>query len=95
VAEPAFQGKVLLIAEQIRDQLEAANSHIRLKVGSQGSMKSQMKKADQAGAILALILGEREWDAQQFSVKTLATAEQTEVAVADVVPFLIEQFSSK
>ena len=95
VAEPAFQGKALLIAEQIRDQLEAANSHIRLKVGSQGSMKSQMKKADQAGAILALILGEREWDAQQFSVKTLATAEQTEVAVADVVPFLIEQFSSK
>ena len=95
VAEPAFQGKALLIAEQIRDQLEAANSHIRLKVGSQGSMKSQMKKADQAGAILALILGEREWDAQQFAVKTLATAEQTEVAVADVVPFLIEQFSSK
>ena len=95
VAEPAFQGKVLLIAEQIRDQLEAANSHIRLKVGSQGSMKSQMKKADHAGAILALILGERERDAQQFSVKTLATAEQTEVAVADVVPFLIEQFSSK
>ena len=95
VAEPAFQGKALLIAEQIRDQLEAANSHIRLKVGSQGSMKSQMKKADQAGAILALILGEREWDAQQFAVKTLSTAEQTEVAVADVVPFLIEQFSSK
>ena len=44
VADPASQGKALVLAEQIRDQLEAAGSNIRLKVGSQGSMKSQMKK---------------------------------------------------
>lgn len=44
LAEPAFQAKALVLAEQIRDQLEAANSSIRLKTGSQGSMKSQMKK---------------------------------------------------
>jgi histidyl-tRNA synthetase len=54
-----------------------------------------MKKADQSGAIYALILGEREWEAQQFAVKALATAEQSEVAIADVVPFFIEKFSSK
>ncbi len=95
LADPATQGKALQIAEQIRDQLEAANSHIRLKTGSQGSMKSQMKKADQSGALFAVILGEREWDAQQFAVKELATAEQTEVAVTEIVPFLIEKFSSK
>lgn len=44
LADPALQGKALLLAEQIRNQLEAANSSLRLKVGSQGSMKSQMKK---------------------------------------------------
>lgn len=95
LADPALQGKALLLAEQIRNQLEAANSSLRLKVGSQGSMKSQMKKADQSGAIFAIIVGEREWDAQQLTVKKLATAEQSEIAVADIVPFFIEKFSSK
>lgn len=95
LADPALQGKALLLAEQIRNQLEAANSSLRLKVGSQGSMKSQMKKADQSGAIFAAIVGEREWDAQQLTVKKLATAEQSEIAVADIVPFFIEKFSSK
>jgi histidyl-tRNA synthetase len=75
--------------------LDAASATIRLKVGSHGSMKSQMKKADQSGAFFALILGEREVEAQQFAVKELATAEQTLVAVADIVPFMIEKFSSQ
>ena len=95
VSDPATQGKALVLAEQIRDQFELANSHIRLKVGSQGSMKSQMKKADQAGALFAVIFGEREQSAQQVLVKELAIAEQTEVALADFVPFIIEKFSSK
>lgn len=69
VSEPAYQSKALVLAEQIRDQLDAATSAIRFKVGSQGSMKSQMKKADQSGAIFAVILGEREWDARQLLVK--------------------------
>lgn len=93
VAEPAYQAKALVLAEQLRDQLEAANSNIRIKTGSQGSMKSQMKKADQAGAVYAMILGEREWDAQQLAIKELATAEQTQVALAELVPFLIEKFT--
>lgn len=93
VAEPAYQTNALILAEQLRDQLEAANSSIRIKTGSQGSMKSQMKKADQAGAIFALILGEREWEAQQFAIKELATAEQSQVAIADLVPFLIQKFT--
>ncbi|ENU18356.1 histidyl-tRNA synthetase [Acinetobacter bohemicus ANC 3994] len=95
LSDAALQGKALVLAEQIRNQLEAENSHIRLKVGSQGSMKSQMKKADQSGAIFAVIVGEREWEAQQLTVKELATAEQTEVAVVNVVPFFIQKFSSK
>ena len=95
VADPASQGKALILAEQIRDELETANSSIRLKVGSYGSMKSQMKKADQSGAVYALILGEREWEAQQFTVKQLATAEQFEVAVTEVVSVFTEKFSSQ
>ncbi|WP_445114963.1 histidine--tRNA ligase [Acinetobacter sp. WZC-1] len=95
VADPVSQGKALLLAEQIRNQLEDAGSLIRLKTGSQGSMKSQMKKADQSGAVYALILGEREWEAQRFSVKALATAEQFEVVVSDAVSFFIDKFSSK
>ncbi|MCH7385165.1 histidine--tRNA ligase [Acinetobacter dispersus] len=92
LAEPAYQAKALVLAEQIRDQLEAANSTIRLKTGSQGSMKSQMKKADQSGATYAVILGEREWESQQLLVKQLATAEQSQVALAELIPFFIEKF---
>ncbi len=92
LAEPAYQAKALVLAEKIRDQLEAANSPIRLKTGSQGSMKSQMKKADQSGAIFAMILGEREWESQQLLIKELATAEQSQVALTELTPFLIEKF---
>ncbi len=45
-------------------------------------MKSQMKKADQAGAVYAIILGEREWESHKLAVKELATAEQSQVALA-------------
>lgn len=92
VAEPAYQAKALVLAEQIRDQLEAANSNIRLKTGSQGSMKSQMKKADQSGAIYAVILGEREWESQQLLIKELATGEQAQVALTELTPFFVEKF---
>src|SRR5690606_2169071 len=95
VADPASQGKALVLAEQIRDQLEATGSAIRLKVGSQGSMKSQMKKADQAGALYAAIVGERELEAQSFTVKELSTAEQTNVPFAEFVAFFSIKISSK
>ncbi len=95
LADPTTQGKALDFAEQIRDQLEQPGSQSRLQVGTQGSMTSQMKKAQQSGAIYALIFGEREAEAQQLAVKTLATAEQTAVAVAEIVPFIIEKFSSQ
>jgi histidyl-tRNA synthetase len=92
LSEPAYQAKALVLAEQIRDQLEAENSSVRLKTGSQGSMKSQMKKADQSGAIFAVILGQREWESQQLLVKQLATGEQTQVALTELTPFFIEKF---
>jgi histidyl-tRNA synthetase len=95
VAEQKLQGQALVLAESLRDQLESTASSLRIKVGSLGSMKSQMKKADQSGAIYALILGEREWETQQLSVKTLATADQHQVAIVDLVPFFIEKFATQ
>lgn len=94
VAEPAYQGKALVLAEQVRDQLEQLNHPLRIKTGSQGSMKSQMKKADQSGARFAVILGEREWAAQELAIKELATAEQSQVALSALVPFLIEKIAN-
>ncbi len=94
VAEPAYQGKALVLAEQVRDQLEQLNYPLRIKTGSQGSMKSQMKKADQSGARFAVILGEREWTAQELAIKELATAEQSQVALSALVPFLIEKIAN-
>ncbi len=88
LAEPAYQSKALLLAEQLRNQFEQQHLAIRLKTGSQGSMKSQMKKADQSGAKLAVILGEREWDAQQVLIKNLANAEQTHVAIEMLTHYL-------
>ena len=95
VSDPATLSQALQLAEKIRDQLESAQSQIRLKTGSLGSMKSQMKKADQSGAVYALIYGEREAQAQQLLVKELATAEQYDLAVDTAVPFFIEKFASK
>ncbi|KAA8733261.1 histidine--tRNA ligase [Acinetobacter qingfengensis] len=91
VAEPAYQGKALVLAEQLRNQFEQERCNIRLKTGSQGSMKSQMKKADQSGAKIAVILGEREWDAQQVLVKNLTNAEQQHLAIDDLAAYLAAQ----
>jgi histidyl-tRNA synthetase len=76
LADPVFQGQVLLLAESLRDHFEATGQVLRIKTGSLGSLKSQMKKADQSGAHLALILGEREQAAGEITVKVLATGEQ-------------------
>lgn len=91
LAESDYQAKVMLLAEQLRDQFEAQAVQMRLKTGSLGSMKSQMKKADQSGAKIAVILGEREWQSQQVLVKDLRTAAQQHVAIADLAAHLLAQ----
>ena len=86
--------RLLLLLEQVDQQNEVRECDIFLlsEPAYQGSMKSQMKKADQAGAIFAVILGEREWESQQLLVKQLATGEQTQVALTELTPFFIEKF---
>ncbi len=93
LADPSCQSQALVLAEQLRTQFEQQQRTLRLKTGSQGSLKSQMKKADQAGAKLALILGERELENQQIIIKTLATGEQITILLNDLQRYLLEQFN--
>ncbi len=58
----------LALAERLRDALPA----LRLTVHTGGgSFKSQLKRADQSGALVALILGEAEVSARQVAFKSL------------------------
>lgn len=91
LADPSCQTQALLLSEQLRDSFEQQSRVLRLKTGSQGSLKSQMKKADQSGAKLALILGERELEKQEIVVKVLASGEQVTLSLTDLNRYLLEQ----
>ena len=92
-AEAEYHSHALVLAEQLRDEFVSQQRQIRLKTGSQGSLKSQLKKADQAQARLVVILGEREWQAQQVMVKTLATGTQQSVELSQLAAWLIAQIN--
>jgi len=95
LADPVCQGHALLLAESLRDRFEATQQSIRLKTGSLGSLKSQMKKADQSGARLALILGERELADGQVTVKVLATGEQETWSQQELAGQLVTRLSAQ
>lgn len=53
------------------------------------SLKSQFKKADKSGAVIALVLGEDELDTNEITLKYLREdIPQERVAVADLIPYL-------
>lgn len=87
LAEPACQTQAMQLAEQVRDALP----RFRIKTGSTGSLKSQMKKADQSGATLGLIVGEREIAEQTVAVKLLSSGEQW-TWPADQVVYELQQY---
>lgn len=65
-------------------RLRAAGVSVDLAYGDRG-MKSAMKGADRSGARVALVLGDRDIEADEVGVKNLATGEQEAVPTADVV----------
>jgi histidyl-tRNA synthetase len=74
------QKKGLHLAERLRDQKPG----LSLLMGSGGSSKSQFKKADQSGALLALVIGDDELENDQVTVKFLRDArEQVTLAIND------------
>ena len=94
LADPVCQGQALQLAESLRDHFEASAQSLRIKTGSLGSLKSQMKKADQSGARLALIVGERELAEAQVTVKVLATGEQETWSQHDLASQLIQRLAN-
>ena len=81
----------LLLAETLRDEM--ADVRVVYNCGG-GSFKSQFKKADKSGAMVALILGGDEIAQQTVSIKWLrAEAEQQTVAQSAVVAALREKMA--
>ena len=66
--DPAYQGRVLLLAQKLRDELPSLR--IRTHAGG-GKLKNQMKRADSSGARVALLVGEDEAGSDAASVKYL------------------------
>jgi histidyl-tRNA synthetase len=87
VLEPAFQ-----VAERLRD------AHPGLKVEMNcggGSFKTQMKRADRSGAMVALILGESEVAGQTIGVKPLRQkADQVSVNWSGLSESLAQYFDN-
>ena len=78
--------KGLLLAEKLRDANPGLG--ILLNCGG-GSFKSQMKKADKSGAVLALILGEDEITKDAVTIKYLREQkEQKTISQSDLSNFL-------
>jgi len=69
------------LAEALRDALPQLR--LVLNAGG-GKLPAQLKRADKAGARLALILGEQETARQAVQVKSLADSSQTECSWADL-----------
>lgn len=78
-----------VIAEKIRDLCP----WIKLSASaSEGSFKSQFKKADKSGATVALIVGDAEFSKESISIKFLREdREQIMVPMNDIAKFLGEQ----
>ena len=68
------------IAEQLRDD----NLRVLLHCGG-GSFKSQMKKADASGALVAVVIGDDEAQVNEVSVKPLRGGEQVRIGAQHLV----------
>lgn len=67
------------VAEQLRDE----ELRVLLHCGG-GSFKSQMKKADASGAVVAVVIGDDEAGAGEVGVKPMQGGEQVRVGVAQL-----------
>ncbi|MDD2721103.1 MAG: histidine--tRNA ligase [Gallionella sp.] len=65
-----------LVAEQLRDSKLRVLQHC-----GGGSFKSQMKKADGSGAVVAVVIGDDEAAANEVSIKPMQGGEQLRVSV--------------
>lgn len=76
------QQTAMALAEQLRDAVPTLR--LQLHCGG-GSFKQQLKKADQSGATLALILGEEECQSNTLGIKYLREDRAQETLAQDAV----------
>jgi histidyl-tRNA synthetase len=86
MAGPGTLQQGLRLAESLRDALP----HLRLLTHcGGGNFKSQFKRADKSGALVALVLGEEEMAQHQVTLKYLRQEHpQLRVGLAEVVDYL-------
>jgi histidyl-tRNA synthetase len=70
--------------------LRAAGIRVDVAYGDR-SLKGAMKGADRSGASIALVAGDRDLESGTVGVKSLATGEQIDIAVDDVVAEVISR----
>ena len=80
----------LLLCAQLRDSGFAVD-----RAFDGRSMKSQMKAADRAGARVAIIIGQDEFDAGTCTVRDLANATQSTISQSDIVAHLATVVGSR
>ena len=72
------------------NQLRSNGVSSDMSYGDRG-LKGAMKGADRAHARFALILGDRELENGTIAVKDLAAQTQTDMDLAAVVPYLVDE----
>jgi histidyl-tRNA synthetase len=87
-----FGGATKIAAVQLAYRLRGAGIGTRLAFARRNrSIKSQMREANSHGARYVLIVGEDEVARGMVTVRPLDGGEQTQVALADVAPWLRER----
>ncbi len=77
------------LASQVAEQLRDDNLRVLMHCGG-GSFKSQMKKADGSGAVVAVVIGDDEARDHQVSVKPMQGGAQVKVDVAQLNAAILE-----
>ena len=73
-------------------RLRAAGVRVDMSYGDRG-IKAAMRAADRSGASIALIAGDRDIEAGTIGVKLLATGEQVDVLVDDILSVILSRLS--
>jgi histidyl-tRNA synthetase len=81
----AARRRLVMLAAALRK----AGVRVDLAYGGRG-LKGAMKAADRSGARFALVLGERDLQADRVVLRDLGAAEQTEVPLDGVVAAVVE-----
>jgi histidyl-tRNA synthetase len=76
--------KAAKLASTVAEQLRDAGLRVILHCGG-GSFKSQMKKADASGAVVAVVIGDDEASVNEVGVKPMQGGAQSRVCVQELV----------